>query len=149
MSLVADERKLGTVLGGRYQVRFKSLRTRRMPDFIFVSNRHCRILKNGVCDGPPDLILEIASKESLVRDIREKFCEYEKMRVQEYWIAIPEFNSIVAYALGADKKYKEIVERDGKLCSKVFKGFYFRPKWVETSEFPRIMPLLREMKLVK
>lgn len=149
MRFIADECDVGTVLRN-FHVRFNALRTRRAPDFLFVARRRTKILKSDVCDGAPDLILEIVSQESAVRDIREKFFEYQKAGVQEYWLAIPALRSFIAYALGDDKKYRELKAIRGKLRSKVLKGFYLNCDWIERDKkFPSLPDILREMKLVK
>ncbi len=39
--------------------------------------------------GPADICIEVVSPESVARDYGEKFAEYEKAGVREYWIIDP------------------------------------------------------------
>ena len=73
---------------------------------------------------------------------------YEKAGVREYWLVNPVAKTIKAYEL-VGKKHAEIAELDGKLSSKVMKGFFLRRAWILRDKFPSIITLLKEMKLVK
>ena len=39
--------------------------------------------------GPADIVIEVVSPESVARDYGEKYQEYEKAKVKEYWIIDP------------------------------------------------------------
>ena len=147
MRCLAQDRGLGIVRGDNFQVRLNS-RKRRMPDILFVAKNRVHILKRTVCDGVPDLILEIVSPDSIDRDVREKYMEYEKAGVREYWIVNPIEKSIKAFEL-IGKKFHQIAEADGKISSKVLKGFFLRQAWILRDKFPTVLALLKEMKLVK
>jgi len=62
---------------------------RREPDVFVVLNGNPHALKNTFMDGPADLVIEIVSEDSIERDHGEKFEEYEKGGVPEYWIIDP------------------------------------------------------------
>ena len=149
MSGLAEEGDLGVVTGNAIQIRLPGQKRRRLPDLLFVAKDRMHIVKSTLIDGAPDLIVEIISPESMGRDLREKFLEYEKAGVREYWLVNPLAKTIDAYEIGSGKKYKQIKEVDGKLCSKVFKGFFLRRAWLLRDKFPSLMELLRELKLIK
>jgi len=149
MGALAQDHDLGRVLGDNFQIRLPTQKSRRVPDVLFVTKNRLHIVKHTVCDGAPDLVLEIVSPDSTDRDLRDKFREYEKAGVREYWIINPLAKTIRAYELGGGKTYKEIAESDGKLASKVMKGFFLRRAWILRETFPGITELLKEMKLVK
>src|SRR5215510_13117158 len=89
LRMFVTSRGLGVVYGPELQVRFASLRRRRVPDLLFVSTERMSILKATEVDGAPDLIVEIVSPDSPARDWREKYLEYEAAGVREYWVADP------------------------------------------------------------
>jgi Uma2 family endonuclease len=63
--------------------------------------------------------MEIVSLESLPRDWRDKYWEYETAGVQEYWVIDPLAPHAEAYALGEDKRYARIAEQDEAIHSTV------------------------------
>jgi Uma2 family endonuclease len=73
----------------------------REPDIMFMSNEHKdRITKNYWC--VPDLVIEILSESSVETDREDKYHEYEKAGVQEYWIVDPFTQCIDIYTLEDD-----------------------------------------------
>src|SRR5688572_20996167 len=92
LSLLAhfvEERDPGTVLTGSYQVRFARMRRRRSPDLMFISHGKLKRAKVWHFDGAPDLIVEIISADSRSRDREDKYAEYQRAGVNEYWIVDP------------------------------------------------------------
>ena len=76
----------------------------RQPDIVFMSNEHRkRITKRYF--GVPDLVMEILSKGTAKVDKEEKFQEYERAGVLEYWIVDPFKQSITIYTL-ENRAYK-------------------------------------------
>jgi Uma2 family endonuclease len=70
----------------------------RQPDIVFMSNEHRkRITKRYF--GVPDLVMEILSKGTAKVDKEEKFQEYERAGVLEYWIVDPFKKNITVYSL--------------------------------------------------
>jgi Uma2 family endonuclease len=57
------------------------------------------------CVGAPDLIVEILSKGTASKDVKDKFELYEEAGVQEYWIASVEDETVLVYRL-KDGKYQ-------------------------------------------
>ena len=70
------------------------LRRGREPDLIFVRKERLPLLKPTYFDGAPDLVVEVASPESLGRDRGEKFVEYERAGVEEYWLIDPDRSTL-------------------------------------------------------
>ena len=96
-------------------------------------------------EGGPDLIIEIISPDSQSRDRREKFLEYQKTGVREYWIVDPLSELVEAYSLGRDGKFKLITEKSGRIASKAISGFYLKPAWLWQKRLPKVSALLREI----
>ncbi|MCW5910280.1 MAG: Uma2 family endonuclease [Cyclobacteriaceae bacterium] len=51
------------------------------------------------CLGAPDWIIEILSKNTSGRDLRQKFDVYEKAGVGEYWVVHPSEQTLLVYVL--------------------------------------------------
>lgn len=86
LSVYAQVHDLGTVLTAPFQMRLAAL-------------------GRGREDGPADLVIEIISSESRLRDRGEKFAEYEMGGVKEYWLIDPEEQRADFYILGTDGRY--------------------------------------------
>lgn len=140
-----NETDLGKVLTEPFQIRFALEKSRRSPDIIFVSNRRMTRMRKAHFEGGPDVIFEIISPDSQSRDRREKFLEYQKVGVREYWIIDPLSQKVEVYALGRDGKFKLVSEKAGKISSKAIAGFYLKPEWLWSGKFPKVSALLREM----
>jgi Uma2 family endonuclease len=137
--------ELGQVFGSGFMVRLPRQRRRRTPDVLFVSKLREGILRPNHVEGAPDLIVEVVSPESVVRDWREKYTEYARAGVREYWV-IDRFNDRVeCYALARGGKYEAIPEMDGKLTSNVLPGLYLRTKWLLRRVLPSRRSVLREL----
>lgn len=57
------------------------------------------------CLGSPDLVIEVHSPSSIIKDQIKKLNLYEKYAVKEYWIIHPEDKIITVYQLDATQKY--------------------------------------------
>lgn len=136
---------LGEVLGPELQIRFSGLRRRRVPDILFIRKERSSIVRSGHIEGAPDLVIEIVSPDSVARDWREKYLEYEAAGIREYWVIDPMAESVEAYALGADGRYTRIEVQDDAIHSTVLPGFYLKPAWLWQEPLPKVGDVLREM----
>jgi Uma2 family endonuclease len=72
----------------------------RRPDLIyFTKAREHLIQEDEAIEGPPDLCVEIISPTSGTVDRRDKFKQYAKGRVANYWIVDPRLKTIEAFRL--------------------------------------------------
>jgi len=129
MAVFVAEKRAGAVSAAPRQVRFEKLKTRRLPDISYIARRRRTISKKYAIDGAPDIILEIVSRLGMALDWREKYIEYEKAGVREYWIVDPISRCVELNALRAGK-YHVIAQSSGKLHSTVLRGFFLRPEWL-------------------
>lgn len=60
------------------------------PDLLFVSNERRHIITRDNVRGAPDLVVEVLSPGSVIRDWREKMDAYAVHGVREYWIVDPD-----------------------------------------------------------
>ncbi len=56
-------------------------------------------------DGPPDLVVEVISPESVGGDRGEKFHEYEGAGIAEYWLVDPQREVLEVYVLDDGERY--------------------------------------------
>jgi Uma2 family endonuclease len=150
LSLFVEQKELGEILGPDFTIRFAKQRRRRVPDLLFLSTERASLLRPALLEGAPDLAVEIVSPDSQSRDRRDKFLEYEKAGVREYWIIDPLSQTVEAYSLasptpGASSVYALIPEHDGRIASTVLQGFYLKPAWLWQVPLPGISNSLREM----
>ncbi|HET6881408.1 MAG TPA: Uma2 family endonuclease [Pirellulales bacterium] len=139
-----ETKKLGEVVGTEFTVRLNSNR-RRIPDVLFIANDRLPNLQPKHLEGAPNLIIEVVSDDSVDRDWRTKYQEYEASGVDEYWIVDPLDQRLEAYAAGDDKTYQRIVPHAGKVASGVVPGFYLRPEWLWQQPLPTVQELLCEL----
>jgi Uma2 family endonuclease len=138
-----DAKKLGEVAGVEFTVRLNA--RRRLPDVLFVANDRLDKLRPTYLEGPPNLVIEVVSDDSVDRDWRTKYHEYAVAGVDEYWIVDPLNQRLAAYRLGDDKTYGTISPAQGKVASIVVPGFYLRPEWLWRQPLPNVPEVLREL----
>lgn len=62
------------------------------------------------CLGAPDWVIEILSRQTSSKDLREKFEVYEESGVQEYWVVHPQEQTVLVYTLNQQGKYEGILK---------------------------------------
>jgi Uma2 family endonuclease len=136
---------LGRVMGPNFTVRLGKQRRRRVPDVLFVAKEHTDLIERTFVDGAPDLVIEVVAPESVARDWRDKYLDYERAGVREYWVVDRTAGRLEAYALARGGKYRPIEEKAGRVESTALRGFYLRPKWVLGAATPARRTVLREL----
>ncbi|MDQ3459966.1 MAG: CRISPR-associated endonuclease Cas1, partial [Deinococcota bacterium] len=89
--------------------------------------------------GPPDLVVEVISPGSLYIDRSQKFREYEKAGVSEYWLvdSRPGHRRADFYRLDESGRYDLIAtEEDERVSSEVLEGLWLRPAWLWQEPLP-------------
>jgi Uma2 family endonuclease len=143
----AEAKQLGVVRSAPFQMKLGL--SGREPDLLFVAKEHLQRLKENYLDGPADLVIEIISPESRLRDRGEKLAEYELAGVREYWLIDPEEQRADFYILGDDGRYDRRRPRpDGRYRSEVLKGFELDTNWLWRSPLPSVLEVLRELQIV-
>jgi Uma2 family endonuclease len=137
--------ELGIVLGSELFVRLSEGPSRRLPDIFFVSTARRELLRKSHFEGPPDMIMEIVSPESISRDWRVKYLEYEAAGVPEYWVIDPMSQRVEIYVLSASQRYERVAERDGWLFSIAVPGFRLKIDWLWPATRPKAIDALAEL----
>ncbi len=139
-----EQHHLGVVLSAPFQMK---LEHGREPDLLFVANEHLERLKETHLEGPADLVVEIVSPESVGRDRGEKFYEYERAGIPEYWLIDPLREQAEFYQLGVQGRYRMLVPEAERIYrSVVVPGFWLRVVWLWKT--PPVLQVLQELKIV-
>ena len=88
MYVFSDDRDLGKIFFSPFDVLLSDTDVVQ-PDILFVSNERAHIRTPANIQGAPDLVVEILSPSSAIRDWREKMALYSEHGVEEYWIVDP------------------------------------------------------------
>ena len=144
-----EERGLGRMLDDPFQMKTGMELPGRAPDIQFISKRNLGRLKKNHLEGPADLVVEIISPGSRGTDRGDKFYEYEKGGVKEYWLIDPERRRAEFYQLGRDKQYHLMpVDEAGIFRSVVLKGVWLDVAWLWRRPMPPVLSVLKKWKVV-
>jgi len=100
----------------------ETIKTVVQPDIYIVCDLS-KLDERG-CLGAPDLIIEIVSKGSLKRDVKDKFKIYQEHGVKEYWIVNPNEQYVNVFVLDELGKYQiaGMYADDDKIPVNIFNG---------------------------
>jgi Uma2 family endonuclease len=107
------ERVLGTILAAPVDVVFGEGDAREVaqPDIIYIGRERAHIITEAEIQGAPDLVAEVLSPGTEIRDRGYKRHLYGRYGVREYWIVDPETETVeVCRLVGAAF---EVVHRYG------------------------------------
>jgi Uma2 family endonuclease len=141
----ARARSLGEVHFQNFAIRLAAQRTCRVPDVFFVAKERCALTRFTHFEGAPDLVMEIVAPDTVSRDWREKYREYEAAGVREYWIIDPEHERLEVSGLSSAGTFQLIPEREGRVESVVLPGFSLKPAWLWQQRLPSEFDILREL----
>jgi Uma2 family endonuclease len=122
---VVDEDRLGRILPGPVDVRL-GMHTIVVPDLLFIRAERLDIDRNNLVEGPPDLVVEIASPSTRGRDNVQKAAAYAEAGVSEYWQPDPEHRTFRMQVL-EDGIYHDVAPIDGRYHSTVIAGLIIDP----------------------
>jgi Uma2 family endonuclease len=137
-----EQHNLGVVLSAPFQMR---LEHGREPDLLFVASEHLDRLKETYLDGPADLVVEIISPESAGRDRGEKFYEYARGGVPEYWLIDPQMEWADFYRLEGNRYRAAFSGETGEYRAPVLPGFWLRVEWLWQEPLPEVEDVLLEV----
>lgn len=140
--------KAGKVFLDGYQMRLADDLPVRQPDLLVVLAANYQKIEKTRLNGAADIVIEIISPATGSNDRGEKFYEYQKGGVPEYWIIDPESKQIDIYSLDLEKHYQRISESKNLIISQVLSKFVFDAKILWQEELPEleeIIELVEEM----
>ena len=137
-------RQLGIVRSAPFQM--KLAQSGREPDLLYVAQENLQRLKETYLDGPADLVVEIISPESAGQDRGDKFYEYERAGIPEYWLIDPQTKRAEFYQLTESGQYRFVPpDAEGIFCSAVLRGFWLRVEWLWQEPLPSPVRALAEI----
>jgi len=119
-----EEHQLGELYHAPIDVLFDEF-NQFQPDIIFIATASAGLVDDheGIL-GAPELVVEIISPGSVIRDRVEKKGVFEKTGVREYWVVDPNNRTVEVYnCTGKVFDLKSFAEISGKVSSEVLKGF--------------------------
>ncbi|HOT91034.1 MAG TPA: Uma2 family endonuclease [Anaerolineae bacterium] len=149
LGLFARWLNLGKVQVAPFEVKLWPDSASREPDLFFVATEHLNRLTTKRFEGPPDLIIEIVSPDSVKRDRGDKFREYQKAGVREYWVIDPREGYQRAdffYLDEAGDYHLFATEEDERVDSYVLPGFWLKPAWLWQADNLNPLALLFEIR---
>lgn len=144
MDAYAQHHDLGVVVGDHFAQRLGD--TVRIPDVAFFRKAHLDRIKATHSEGGADLVVEIVSPDSGARDRGEKFEEYERAGIEEYWIVDPIRRLAEFYRLNNGLYGRVETDADGCVQSSTLPGFFVKVAWLW--DRPKLIDALRELGLI-
>ncbi len=116
--------KLARVYFDPFHMRVSPDANGRAPDIIVVLNQHRSRVGDKFVDGPADIVVEIVSPGTEAVDRGDKFYEYERGGVPEYWIIDPVRQLAEFYVRDSHGFFRSAnVPPEGDFDSTVLPGF--------------------------
>ena len=97
LGIFIKENKLGELFASPIDVFLDNFNAFQ-PDLVFVPTENLHIITDDGIIGVPDLIIEIISPSSVLRDRIDKKNVCERLKVKEYWIIDPQNQEIEIYS---------------------------------------------------
>jgi len=125
-----ETHQMGVVRYQPFQMKTGETLPGRSPDILFVASENVHRLRETYLDGPADLVVEVVSEESRARDRGEKFVEYERGGVREYWLIDPARKQAEFYVLRDGTYQPVLLGGSGVYRSTVLPGFWLYVEWL-------------------
>ncbi|MEO5359811.1 MAG: Uma2 family endonuclease [Nitrospirota bacterium] len=117
-----EQEDLGFVFFSPLDVVLEDGINRLQPDILFIRKENMGIFQDWI-RGVPDMVCEIVSQGSYNNDTEVKRAIYEKYRVPEYWIVMPELQTIEILTIDSDKyRLHSFAAFEGVVTSKAIEG---------------------------
>jgi Uma2 family endonuclease len=146
LGVYVETHSLGVIRPAPFQMK---LEHGREPDLLFVAREHAGRLQETHLDGAADLVVEIISPESVGRDRGEKFYEYERAGIPEYWLIDPQTERAEFYQRDIQGHYRMVMpDAEGIYRSAVLPGFWLRVEWLWQEPLPPVLDVVRELGLI-
>jgi Uma2 family endonuclease len=137
LRLYVKRLSLGEVFDAPFEVKLWPDGPSREPDALFISHERLPSLTSKRFEGAPDLVIEVISPTSVTIDRVDKYLEYERAGVREYWIIDPRPRQEQAdfFVRGESGRLVSApVDEDGVYASTVIPGFRLRLDWLRRPE---------------
>jgi Uma2 family endonuclease len=143
-----DKTRAGEVFGETFQMKTGKDLPGRSPDLSFVARANLARVKRMHIDGPADLVVEIVSPGSRRVDRVEKFQEYERGGVREYWLIDPHRTTAEFYKLESGSYVEVVPDDNGIVQSSALTDFRLNILWLQSRPLPSVLDVLRELRVI-
>ncbi len=143
--LYTEMHSLGKVLTAPFEMRHLPGQASREPDILFIATANLHRLTANRLEGAADVVMEIVSPSSVIRDYHEKWLEYQHAGIGEYWIIEPrqDCTPIRCYQFSPQGYYIPTKPDDqGRYHSAAIRGFWLHPTWISQRPLPAAHTLL-------
>ena len=89
-------------------------------------------------------MIEVVAPESVARDWRDKYLDYERAGVREYWILDLDERRATFLTL-RDGHFEEMPLKDSVFSSAVLSGFGFDVNWLWSKERPLAYQVVQQL----
>ena len=144
---LASLREQSKVIIAPFEVFLPSRPSSREPDILVITGERLSNLSEERFTGGPDMVFEVISEDSVRRDRVEKFLEYEREGVREYWLidSRPNRATVDVFVL-EQGSFVPLEENDeGWFESRVLPGFRVKRAWFSGEQLPDPASALHEM----
>jgi len=145
LTMYCDLKDLGETTGNRYAYRLSEHRAPE-PDLAFVSAaRVSQVITDREGIGPPDVAVEIVSRDSRQRDYQEKLELYRSSGVREYWIVDPIQMRCEFYRLEKGAYQLVPLEENRIFRSQAVPGCWLDVSWLVGARVPKPSQCLQQI----
>lgn len=151
LTFYISTKNLGRICTEPYQMKISinGVTKGREPDIFFVKTENFDRIGEKFFDGAADLVIEVVSPESVLRDTQDKFEEYETAGVKEYWIVDPNRRTAIFYGYDEKGKYQMLpISIDARFESRVIEGLWIKIDWLWQEDLPNLIDILKDWKLI-
>jgi Uma2 family endonuclease len=135
-------RPIGGVYREPFVMRLDAVDTFREPDLQVILKSNPGNLTDTAMIGPADICVEIVSPESVARDYGQKFAEYEKAGVKEYWLVDWTREAALFYRLSKEGVYKLIASNaEGAYETPLLPGLQLHVPTLWQQELPNLFEI--------
>jgi Uma2 family endonuclease len=143
----AEEHELGEAFIAPLSVKMET--SAREPDVFYFRREHLDRVHKTFVEGPPDLVIEIISRDTRGVDRGEKFYEYEQARVPEYWLIDPDRRKVESYRLGPDGAYEPAPTGDPEILrADALPGMSMPVAWLWQESLPKVSDVQKAWGLI-
>lgn len=133
MNYYVNKLRLGLIMAAPFEVKLWPGGPSREPDVLFIGQDRLANLSQQRYAGGPNLVIEIISPASVTSDRVDKFREYERAGVNEYWIIDPRSHQQQADFYVRDERGLFVpaeIGEGGVYASTAIPGFRLRLEWL-------------------
>lgn len=148
LSEYVEAKLLGFVFTLEFLMRLQTRPSGRLPDILYVAKEHKARIRKNYLDGAGDLVVEIVSPDSQVRDRRTILLEYQQAGVREYWLIDPAKQQALFYELQKNGLYQAgVISEDGIYHSAVLEGLWLDVNWLWQRPLPTMAMVRKALEL--